>query len=368
MKKNLYYFSLLLGLVFGMTMFTACGGDDGDGGGTTETEPQIYSILRASKWYDKNKDVTVTSYGGSISSEDYFLYFLQDNQGYLYWSSREHDTSLGNSSNNGWVSFKYYSTSDNSVRLTSFSNGSSDMTLTYSNGSLISDGGSTYQRMDITNDDEIHAYLRILGLQASAKTACPDGNHPHLIDLNLPSGTLWACCNIGTNKPEGYGYFYAWGETQTKNTYNLTTYQYYNNSSNSYVNIGDEIAGTQYDVATAKWGSNWRMPSLAELQELFENDAEWTTQNGVNGVKIVGTNGGTLFLPAAGYSADNGPSSVGSYGHYWSSSRKYGDLKFAYSIEFSEPIYSSGIQVHGGVYGEYWRRFVGMNVRPVCNY
>jgi len=148
--------------------------------------------------------------------------------------------------------------------------------------------------------------------------SCPDDKHPHMIDLGLPSGTKWACCNVGASKPEDYGGYYAWGETRTKSTYNWVTYQHFQN--NSYVNIGSDIAGSQYDAATANWGSPWRMPSQAQIQELLNNcTSAWTTQNGVNGRKFTGSNGGTIFLPAAGgrvYDDFRGP---GRDGTYWSS-------------------------------------------------
>ena len=81
-----------------------------------------------------------------------------------------------------------------------------------------------------------------------------------MIDLGLPSGTKWACCNVGANKPEAYGDYYAWGETQTKSTYSEQTYLYYKNGL--YQDVGSDIAGTQYDVAHVKWGGSCVMPSL----------------------------------------------------------------------------------------------------------
>lgn len=154
--------------------------------------------------------------------------------------------------------------------------------------------------------------------------SCPDDHHPHLIDLGLPSGTLWACCNVGASSPEGYGNYYAWGETQTKDKYSWSTYQYgYYNNDGDYshlVNIGSDIAGTQYDAATANWGTSWRMPTSEEIQELLDNTTStWTTQNGVKGRKFKGTNSGTVFLPSAGYRLD-GASSDKDISYYWSSS------------------------------------------------
>ena len=60
-------------------------------------------------------------------------------------------------------------------------------------------------------------------ISAKSYLTCPDNNHPHIIDLGLPSGTKWACCNVGASIPEGYGYYYAWGETETKDHYDWNT-------------------------------------------------------------------------------------------------------------------------------------------------
>ena len=98
---------------------------------------------------------------------------------------------------------------------------------------------------------------------------CPDGHHPHAIDLGLPSGTKWACCNVGASTPEGYGGYYAWGETSEKSYYYSSTYSYYN-SNTGYVNIGSDIAGTSYDVAHVHMGGSWRMPTHDQQMELMD--------------------------------------------------------------------------------------------------
>ena len=154
----------------------------------------------------------------------------------------------------------------------------------------------------------------------SSYTSCPDANHPHLINLGLPSGTKWACCNVGAKAPEEYGDYYAWGETVTKSKFTWDTYQY-GHSTDDLVNIGSEIAGTKYDVATVKWGASWRMPTFGQYSELMRNcKGEWTSKNGVYGCKLTGPNGGTIFLPATGRKTDNGLWRGGERGFYWSSS------------------------------------------------
>ena len=151
-------------------------------------------------------------------------------------------------------------------------------------------------------------------------TSCPDDHHPHIIDLGLPSGTKWACCNVGASKPEDYGSYFAWGETTTKEEYSWTTYIHCDGSYDTCHDLGTDIAGMQYDAATANWKAPWRMPTNEQCQELLEKcTSEWTTQNGVDGRKFTGPNGGTIFLPAAGGVWDGKLYYVGSSGYYWSS-------------------------------------------------
>lgn len=195
----------------------------------------------------------------------------------------------------------------------------------------------------------------------SGYKTCPDSNHPHMIDLGLPSGTKWACCNVGASTPEGYGNYYAWGETSPKSKYNWDTYQYgYYNYDDDYshlVNIGSDIAGTQYDAATANWGSPWRMPTLTQIQELLNNcTSVWTSQNGVNGRKFTGPNGGTIFLPAAGGRWNDELSLLGSWGYYWSSTLHESYPNLAYFLRFSS---DDARWYYGG------GRYVGQSVRPV---
>ena len=184
---------------------------------------------------------------------------------------------------------------------------------------------------------------------------CPDDNHPHAIDLGLHSGTKWACCNVGASSHEQYGGYYAWGETEEKDYYDDSTYKYYNSETGEYIHIGDDIAGTEYDVAHVKWGGSWRMPSFDQQTELRIYCSEtWTTQNGVEGMLVTGPNGGTVFLPAAGYRWRDGLYDGG--GDYWSSTR---DLFFGY------PAYDLFFDGRGLDWG-YGDPDHGLTVRPVC--
>lgn len=189
-------------------------------------------------------------------------------------------------------------------------------------------------------------------------TACPDENHPHLIDLGLPSGTKWACCNVGADKPESFGGYYAWGETEGKEVYNGSTYKYY--QYGELVNLGSDISGTEYDVAHVKWGGKWCMPTTDEQRELLDNcTTEWTTLNGVKGRKFTSKiNGNSIFLPAAGgrcYGGYGGLYDAGEGGFYWSSTQYPDDSLYAYGLSFGS----------GGAYWDYYYRIYGQSVRPV---
>ncbi len=158
--------------------------------------------------------------------------------------------------------------------------------------------------------------------------ACPDDHHPHLIDLGLPSGTKWACCNVDTDHPENhsptnYGGYYAWGETETKTTYERSNYIHYDASQETYHDLGSDIAGTEYDVAHVKWGGSWVMPSKEQQIELMDNCTyEWTTVDGVNGDKFTSNiNGSSIFLPASGEYLLDDLVRPGITGDYWSSTQ-----------------------------------------------
>lgn len=180
---------------------------------------------------------------------------------------------------------------------------------------------------------------------------CPDNNHPHAIDLGLPSGTKWCCCNVGASTPEESGGYYAWGETSEKSVYKASTYAFFDNK---YINIGSDISSTQYDVARVSMGVPWRMPTREQQGELIEHcTQEWTQQNGVWGILITGPNGGQVFLPAAGARLEENFAGTGS-GFYWSGSFDRGAVAFDFS-------FSS----RGWSCGSYFRIY-GQSVRAVC--
>ena len=199
---------------------------------------------------------------------------------------------------------------------------------------------STYAkgRYTATVENSNESFVGEFEVQATGNDitlSCPDDNHPHAIDLGLPSGTKWACCNVGASTPEGYGGYYAWGETEEKDYYSLSTYIHYDDSSSTYHDLGSDIAGTQYDVAHVKWGDSWMMPSYEQNKELIDNCTyEWTIVNGVRGQKFISRiNGDSIFLPAAGFQWYDTLDGEGRLGRYWSSTL-YPAAGNAYCLSF----------------------------------
>ena len=167
------------------------------------------------------------------------------------------------------------------------------------------------------------------------------------VDLGL--SVVWATCNVGAEKPEAYGDYYAWGETETKSSYTSDSCETYKKD------IGN-VSGTDRDVAHVKWGGTWRMPTDVEFNELIDNcDYEWTIQNGVEGGKFTSRkNGNSIFLPAAGYRKGAMLDVASEQGWYWSSTPDNGSG--AYGPRFD---YDGNICV--------WNtRFTGLPVHPVA--
>ena len=191
------------------------------------------------------------------------------------------------------------------------------------------------------------------------------------VDLGLPSGILWAYTNIGANNPEDYGNYYAWGETETKETYDWTTYQYCNGSETTFTKYcNDESYGldgytdslttleVSDDAASTNWGSSWRMPTQDEMQELIDNcDTTWTAINGINGMLFTSSaNGNSIFLPAAGYHHASSLYYEGDDGGYWSSSLYSDNPSDAWDLYFySDDCYANTVT-----------RDYGQSVRSVC--
>ena len=186
------------------------------------------------------------------------------------------------------------------------------------------------------------------------------------VDLGLPSGIKWAGWNVGASRPEEYGGYYAWGETEEKSEYSFETYKhkekyYYGSDPDDWYWIYkylDNISGTSYDVATVRWGGGARMPTREEIQELDEYCGfEEGYLNDVVGNFVVGPNGNSIFIPFAGCRLDVSDLSYeGDFGYCWSGTLD--DYNNAYNL---------GCGWNGGRWDNNWPREYGFSVRPVSD-
>ena len=201
----------------------------------------------------------------------------------------------------------------------------------------------------------------LVAFMANAQS-CPDDNHPHAIDLGLPSGTKWACCNVDTDYPKNqsptnYGGYYAWGETQTKSKYDWNNYIHCDGSETTCHDLGPDIAGTKYDVAHVLWGGSWVMPSKDQMEELTNICSyKETTKNGVDGGLFTGPSGGAIFLPTADIRWNAFLECLILGGYYWSSTQSLSS-DGAYRLYFNLS--------WGGGCAQSDLRGIGFTVRPV---
>uniref|UniRef100_UPI0023F291C5 hypothetical protein n=1 Tax=Segatella oulorum TaxID=28136 RepID=UPI0023F291C5 len=150
----------------------------------------------------------------------------------------------------------------------------------------------------------------------------PPTPQPTMEYIDLGLSVKWATCNLGASKPSDYGHYYAWGETMVKAGYSWDTYKWgKENNFTKYNTDGKTVLDPEDDVATAKLGSPWRMPTLDEINELIGGCTwKWTKKDGVEGYEVKGTNGNVIFLPAAGYRKGSKSQYIRKKGYYWSNS------------------------------------------------
>lgn len=185
----------------------------------------------------------------------------------------------------------------------------------------------------------------------SEKTPEPTLTSGEAVDLGL--SVMWASCNLGAKTQTEVGSKYAWGETQTKSSYSKSNYAYYNSSTMTYTNIGKDIAGSEYDAAAVNLGKGWRMPTKAQMYELYSKCTwKWTQINGVNGYMVTGPNKNSIFLPHGN----------DTYSTFWTSTFYESRNSNAYYAVFSSDGYSL-MDASGSNY-----RYAGYSIRPVISY
>lgn len=239
------------------------------------------------------------------------------------------------------------------------------------------------------SDEEMEEFLRQGGqiiemdttwfylVPAGAQQSKNMENGHEYVDLGL--NVKWATCNVGADKPEGYGDYYAWGETEPKSEYTWENYRFRISGDDFFKNIKlskyntDIITGVVDslttlemidDAAHVRWGGNWRMPTVDEFRELMDSCTwTWTTINGVNGYKVTSNMHGytdrSIFLPAVGWGNANFNNRQDDHGLYWSSSLRPSSPNSPncpYVISFASGGFSLGASA----------QFNGYPIRPVC--
>lgn len=171
------------------------------------------------------------------------------------------------------------------------------------------------------------------------------GTH-EAVDLGL--SVRWATCNVGAEVPEASGDYFAWGEVAPKDDFNLESYKSECNKT---------VMTFEYDAAFINWGGKWRTPTRTEMRELRTKCTwKWTSLNGVYGYKVVGKNGNSIFLPAAGCVVEVDKSGLDKAGHYWTTAGFTMKDHYGRSLFFGEYLVDE--------YNAY--SWYGYSVRPVC--
>ena len=184
-----------------------------------------------------------------------------------------------------------------------------------------------------------------------------NANGHEYVDLGLPSGTLWAPCNLGAINPEDYGDFYAWGEVEPKTTFSWDTYKFGTSDNITKYNEADGLTQLELidDAAHIQLGGDWCIPTNDQFNELINS---CTTQRGafVNGIKGVNftRNGKSLFIPYAGQRGLVNSDGTGSIAYVWTSSLSAYTVSARMLISNSESI---SVQ--------YVTRYPGLSIRPV---
>ena len=191
------------------------------------------------------------------------------------------------------------------------------------------------------------------------------------VDLGLPSGTMWATCNVGADKPEDQGLLFQFGRVDGYR-FGDTNHKFKLNKQNKQ-DTGDEfipktasgklygkndILDSEDDAAHVNMGGKWRMPTKDELKELFNNTTRKVeTINRVKGMLFTSKiNNKRLFVPFAGYWYNGSFAAAGSLAFVWSSQVHPSIVDFAYVLN-----YNSG----GNAYISYEGRSYAFSVRGV---
>lgn len=338
MKRLDYFIFMAMMTIVVPLAFTSCGGDDGDdnGGGSTPGGSGSQQTTIVGEWWrmiDRNTEKSTTTVNddteiivekvkanGQITETTYWYSPYSTDRVTKGWNYEVEELTYTlngkqitiTDSKGKQISGTYYIASNNNTTIFVVSAAGESMTW----------GIVTNEVRNIISSLNAVAYKNGGGGNTSYNP-CPDNNHPHMIDLGLPSGTKWACCNVGANAPDLYGNKYPWASTAPLSdgvVEDMNYPYYYYADSGDGLTISPHITMTNYDVAHVTWGGEWYMPTKYQCQELCEHTTtSWTTLNGLDVLKVTGSNGNSIYLPAAGGFWNGVAMSEGTGGSFWSS-------------------------------------------------
>ena len=194
------------------------------------------------------------------------------------------------------------------------------------------------------------------------------------VDLDLPSGTLWATCNVGANRPSDFGLYFQWGDKKGYAKEQIGQEKQFNWNSYKWNPNGDGKTSTKYktpcstldledDAASVNMGGDWHIPSPEQVKELIDNTTStWTTLDGVTGIKFTSKNGKYIFIPAAGYAWDGSVFTILTEGSIWTSMLGIGNTDYGQVLNFYSGYDGQGDAYQGDAY-----RYYGFPVRGVID-
>ena len=331
-------------------------------GGTGTMEPQI---VKYGEQFTLKKNVfTRENYvfvnwnsipdGSGLAIDDEQTYIASSNSELTLYAQWERNTAIVTFNANGGTGEMTPQTFTIGVAQALSTNSFTRENCIFLGWNTVQDGsGATYSEMqEITIEENITLY---------AQWMIPTGQQGghYYVDLGLPSGTLWATCNVGAVNPTDYGDYFAWGETEPKDCYNWSTYKFYDQTGCYKYDIEQQELEVEDDAAAVNWGSSWRMPSGSKIDELCRYTTHtWTNINGINGMLITGTNGNSIFLPAAGERKNT--LSWDGICYYWAN-----QVRISMDFDSNDAWYLEA-QSTGEIHQNcYMYRYIGLPVRPI---
>lgn len=285
------------------------------------------------------KSAPITIYNGKDGNDGYtpVISVKQDTDGLYYWTidgewqltgegEKVRASSIDGTNGNNGITPQLKI--EDEFWYISYDAGTSWQMLGKATGDKGTDGASFFSSVNVGTTDV--TFVLADGTTFSIPLQSSTAEHEY-VDLGLPSGTLWATCNVGADIPWEYGYFFAWGDTRPGGG-GWGSYKYCNGTQNQLTKYGissnygivdnKTVLEPIDDAATANWGDSWKIPSKQQFEELINTTyttIEWKMQYGVNGIKITSkSNDKSIFLSAAGYRYTNGSLYSGETGYYWS--------------------------------------------------